>query len=98
MNHSQQRNTKRKKCKYQHTTEYLIKKYMNNAYEDMANRMDNAIFGWNKNALMYGRGEMRVKWDRWYYLKEKIKNFIKKIRIGLAEFIGGDDLHENCYE
>jgi len=49
-----------------------------------------------RNVLMSGTSYPPAKLTKWQLLKLRIKLKIKNLRVSIAEWIGGEDLHEYC--
>lgn len=70
----------------------VLRKYTEKMAEDCARIQDR----WVRDALLHGNGVSIANPTRWFLFKLAVKRKIKSWRISLAEWIGGDDLHEHC--
>lgn len=46
--------------------------------------------------LVHDFGNSKVKVTRWDRIRWRIREIVSGIRVAIAEWIGGDDLHSNC--
>ena len=74
------------KRKYQHTPAFNVKQMINYSYKNMGELQ----MRWIEANKLYLGGAIQVKWDRFYYLKQKIR----RIRIKIAEIIAGESFYE----
>lgn len=69
-----------------------LQKVANKLAKNCADTLDARV----RDVLLYGNSVGLVNPTPWYMFNLVIKRKIKSLRLSIAEWIGGDELHENC--
>jgi hypothetical protein len=81
-----------KNKKYQHSPQFIFKQTTNLIAKNAATSIDNLV----RDVLVHGDQVNVANPGRWYYFQFAFKRKVRNIRISIAEWIGGEDLHEYC--